>query len=172
MNTQTVYKIIVTFLLFLVLQLLVFRHFVIQDYAFCFMYIACILLLPNEIPPTWVIFISFLVGLTTDIFYDTAGVHASACTLIGYLRAYIIKFLFPNKGLESEVVISIAGMGTERFVRYLVIMVLIHHTFLFFIEAGTLQYFVVTLIKIISSVFVTTLTIVLLHVTFRGIQHK
>lgn len=172
MNTQTVYKIIVTFLLFIALQLLVFRNIVIQDYAFCFMYIAVILFLPYEISTTWVLVISFLVGLIVDIFYDTAGLHAAACVLIGYLRGPIVKFLFPNKGLESEIVFSINSMGTERFVRYVFIMTLIHHTFLFFVEAGTFQNLVVTVLKIISSVLVTTITIVLLHVLFRGIQQK
>lgn len=156
----------------MVLQLLVFRNVVIQDYAFCFMYIACILLLPKEVSPTWVIPISFLVGLIVDIFYDTAGVHASACVLIGYLRTYIVPLLLPNRGLETDVVLSINGMGTERFVRYIFIMTLIHHTLLFFVEAGTFQFFVVTIIKIVSSVLVTTLSIMLLHVVFRGVQHR
>lgn len=172
MNTQTISKTVLTFLLFIILQLLVFRNIVIQDYAFCFMYIACILLLPNEVSQTWVIPISFLVGLIIDVFYDTAGVHASACVLIGYLRTYIVQFLFPNRGLETDVVLSINGMGTERFVRYIFIMTLIHHTLLFFVEAGTFQFFVVTIIKTISSVLVTTLTIVVMHVVFRGIQHR
>ncbi|MFB0907130.1 MAG: hypothetical protein QMB03_02400, partial [Spirosomataceae bacterium] len=70
------------------------------------------------------------------------------------------------------VVLSINGMGTERFVRYIFIMTLIHHTLLFFVEAGTFQFFVVTIIKIVSSVLVTTFTIVLLHVVFRGVQHR
>jgi hypothetical protein len=156
MKTQTISKTVLTFLLFMILQLLVFRNIVIQDYAFCFMYIA----------------ISFLVGLIIDIFYDTAGVHASACVLISYLRTYIVQFLFPNRGLETDVVLSINGMGTERFVRYIFIMTLIHHTLLFFVEAGTFQFFVVTIIKIVSSVLVTTFTIVLLHVVFRGVQHR
>lgn len=172
MNTQTISKIVFTFLLFLALQLLLFRNIVVQDYAFCFMYIACILLLPNEVSSTWVIPISFLVGLIIDIYYDTAGVHTSACVLIGYLRGYIVRLLFPNRGLETDIVISINGMGTERFVRYIFIMTLIHHTLLFFVEAGTFQFFVVTIIKIVSSVLLTTLSIVLLHVVFRGTQHR
>lgn len=172
MNTQTVWKIALTFLLFLALQLFVLRGFVIEDYAFCFMYIACILLLPYEVSPSWVIVIGFLVGLVVDIFYDTAGVHASASVLISYLRPYIIRFLLPNRELDADIAISINGMGTERFVRYIFIMTLIHHTFLFFVEAGTFQFFVVTIIKIVSSVLVTTLSIVLLHVVFRGIQHR
>lgn len=172
MNTQTISKTVLTFLLFIVLQLLVFRSVVIEDYAFSFIYIACILLLPNTVSQSWVIPISFLVGLIIDVFYDTAGVHASACVLIGYLRNYYVQFLFPNRGLEIDVVLSINGMGTERFVRYVFIMTLIHHTLLFFVEAGTFQFFVVTIIKIVASVLLTTLSIVVLHVAFRGIQHR
>jgi rod shape-determining protein MreD len=106
MNSQTVIKLVLTFVIYLVLQILVIRNFVFFDVAFCFVYIACILLIPDEIDPIWVILISFLIGLLVDIFYNTAGVHASACVLIGYLRSYIIKFLFPTKGVENDITIS------------------------------------------------------------------
>ena len=162
MNAQTVIKLVLTFVIYLLLQILVIRNFVLFDVAFCFVYIACILLLPNnEISPTWVIFISFLVGLVIDIFYNTAGIHASASVLIGFLRGYILKFLFPTKGLETDIVISIKDMGIERFARYVAIMAFLHHTMLFFVEAGNLQYFLITILKIVSSVIFTSLMILI-----------
>lgn len=163
MNSQTVIRLIVTFFIYLLLQIVVLRNFVFFDVAFCFVYIACILLLPDEIPPVWVILISFLTGLLVDIFYNTAGVHASASVLIGYLRGYIIKFLFPTKGIENEIVISLKDMGAERFVRYVAILTLIHHTTLFFVEAGGFAFFLITILKIICSVVFTSFMIIILQ---------
>ncbi len=163
MNAQTVIRLTITFLIYLILQIVVVRNFVLFDVAFCFIYIACILLLPNEIPPTWVIVISFLIGLLVDIFYNTAGVHASACTAVGFMRGYIIKFLFPTKGLDTEVVITLEDMGGERFVRYVAILTFVHHTILFFVEAGGVQFFLITLLKVICSVLFTTFMIVILQ---------
>lgn len=163
MNSQTVIKVVLTFVIYLVLQIVVLRNFVYFDVAFCFVYIACILLLPEEIDPIWIILISFLIGLLIDIFYNTAGVHASASVLVGYLRGYVIKFLFPTKNVENEITISLKEMGGERFVRYVAILTIIHHSMLFFIEAGSFQFFLITVLKIICSVIFTTLLIIILQ---------
>ncbi len=163
MNSQTVIKVVLTFVIYLVLQIVVLRNFVFFDVAFCFVYIACILLLPDEIDPIWVILISFLIGLLVDIFYNTAGVHASASVMIGYLRGYIIKFLFPTKGVENEITISLKDMGGERFIRYVAILTIIHHSMLFFVEAGGFQIFLITVLKVICSVIFTTFLIVILQ---------
>lgn len=163
MNSQTVIRLVLTFVIYLILQIVVIRNFVFFDVAFCFVYIACILLLPDEIAPVWVILISFLIGLLVDIFYNTAGIHASASVLIGYLRGYIIKFLFPTKGVENEVVITLKDMGAERFVRYVAVLTLIHHSTLFFVEAGGFHFFLITILKIICSVVFTTFMIIILQ---------
>jgi len=163
MNSQTVIKLVLTFVIYLVLQIVVLRNFVFFDVAFCFVYIACILLLPDEVDPIWVILISFLIGLLVDIFYNTAGVHASASVMIRYLRGYIIKFLFPTKGVENEITISLKDMGGERFVRYVAILTIIHHSMLFFVEAGGFQFFLITVLKIICSVIFTTFLIIILQ---------
>lgn len=163
MNSQTVIRLVLTFVIYLILQIVVIRNFVFFDVAFCFVYIACILLLPDEISPIWVILISFLIGLLVDIFYNTAGIHASACVLIGFLRSYVIKFLFPTKGVENEVVITLKDMGAERFVRYVAVLTLIHHSTLFFVEAGGFQFFLITILKIICSVVFTTFMIIILQ---------
>ncbi|GAB2615170.1 hypothetical protein GCM10027035_09650 [Emticicia sediminis] len=163
MNSQTVIKLVLTFVIYLVLQIVVLRNFVFFDVAFCFVYIACILLLPDEVDPIWVILISFLIGLLVDIFYNTAGVHASASVMIGYLRGYIIKFLFPTKGVENDITISLKDMGGERFVRYVAILTIIHHSMLFFVEAGGFQFFLITVLKIICSVIFTTFLIIILQ---------
>lgn len=163
MNSQKVIKLILTFSIYLLLQIVILRNFVFFDVAFCFVYIACILLLPYEIAPTWVILISFLVGLFVDIFYNTAGIHASACVMIGYLRSYIVKFLFPNKGVENEVSLTMQDMGGERFIRYVAILTIIHHSMLFFVEAGSFQFFLITVLKIVCSVVFTTFMIITLQ---------
>ena len=163
MNSQTVIKLVLTFVIYLVLQIVVLRNFVFFDVAFCFVYIACILLIPDEIDPIWVILISFLIGLFVDIFYNTAGVHASASVMIGYLRGYIIKFLFPTRGVENDITISLKEMGSERFVRYVAILTIIHHSMLFFVEAGGFQFFLITVLKIICSVIFTMFLIIILQ---------
>jgi hypothetical protein len=163
MNTQTVIRLVITFALYLILQIFVIRNFVLFDVAFCFVYVGCILLLSYEIGTTITLLLSFLIGLTVDVFYNTAGVHAAATVMMGYFRGSVVKFLFPTKGLETEIVISLKDMGAERFIRYVAILTLLHHTVLFFIEAANPQLFIITVLKIVCSVVFTTFMIFLLQ---------
>ncbi len=102
MNTQTLFKVIGTVLLYLFLQVFIVRNLVFFEVAFCFVYISIILFLPSNTPVSAVLLIAFLTGLSVDLFYNTAGMHASASLLLAFLRSYIIKVLFPTKGLESH----------------------------------------------------------------------
>jgi hypothetical protein len=83
--------------------------------------------------------------------------------MIGYLRGYIIKFLFPTRGVENDITISLKEMGSERFVRYVAILTIIHHSMLFFVEAGGFQFFLITVLKIICSVIFTMFLIIILQ---------
>lgn len=172
MNTQALIKIIGTVFLYLFIQLFVVRNLVFFDLAFCFVYISVILFLPNNISISALLLIAFLIGLLVDMFYNTAGIHASACLFIAFLRSYILKVLFPTRGLETELVISVDGMGMERFIRYVIIMTFIHHSYLFFVEAGSFHFFLNTSLKIVGSVLFTSLVIFLFHIYFKSLQNS
>ncbi len=172
MNTQTLFKVIGTVLLYLFLQVFIVRNLVFFEVAFCFVYISIILFLPSNTPVSVVLLIAFLTGLSVDMFYNTAGMHASASLLLAFLRSYIIKVLFPTKGLDTELVISLDGMGMERFIRYIVILTFIHHLYLFFLEAGSLNYFLNTSLKVVASVMFTSVVTFLLHVYFKSLQNS
>ncbi len=172
MSTQSLIKILGAIVLYLFLQVFVVRNLVFFDVGFCFLYISVILFLPNTVPVSGVLVIAFLVGLVIDIFSNTAGLHASACVLIAFLRSYILKILFPTRGLETELVISLEGLGTERFIRYIVIMTFTHHLYLFFIEAGTIQFFLNTSLKVVSSVLFTSLVVFLMHIYLKSLQNS
>ena len=96
MSTQSLIKIIGAVVLYLFLQVFVVRNLVFFDVSFCFLYISVILFLPNTLPVSGVIIIAFFIGLSVDVFSNTAGLHASACVLIAFLRSYILKILFPT----------------------------------------------------------------------------
>lgn len=151
------------FLLYLVLQILLVRNLVLFDYAFCFIYIACILLLPNELGLTWLLLIAFVTGLIVDTFYNTLGMHAAASVLMAYCRPLIVRSQIDVPGLETRIEFSLRELGVGAFFRYVLILALIHHTALFFIEASSLTLLVPTLIRVAASALFTTVSIVLIQ---------
>jgi len=151
------------FLLYLVLQILLVRNLVLFDYAFCFIYIACILLLPNELGLTWLLLIAFATGIIVDTFYNTLGMHAAASVLMAYCRPLIVRSQIDVPGLETRIEFSLRELGVGAFFRYVLILALIHHTALFFIEASSLTLLIPTLIRVAASTLFTTVSIVLIQ---------
>lgn len=151
------------FLLYLVLQILLVRNLVLFDYAFCFIYIACILLLPNELGLTWLLLIAFVTGIIVDTFYNTLGMHAAASVLMAYCRPLIVRSQIDVPGLETRIEFSLRELGVGAFFRYVLILALIHHTALFFIEASSLTLLIPTLIRVAASTLFTTISIVLIQ---------
>lgn len=118
-----------------------------------FPYVLFILLLPFETPKLVVLFASFFLGLTIDMFYDTAGMHAAVCTLIGFLRYYILKLLSPREGYEPGLMPNVDSMGSVWFITYSLIIIFIHHLFFFYLEIFRFGEFMRTL----SRVFLSTI---------------
>lgn len=163
MTFREIVSTVLLFLLYLVLQIVLVRNLVLFDYAFCFVYIACILLLPNETSLTWLLLIAFVTGIVVDMFYNTLGMHAAATVLMAYCRPFIVRAQIDVPGIESRIEFSLKELGTGAFFRYVAILALIHHTALFFIEASSLSLIIPTLIRVIASTLFTTLSIVLIQ---------
>ena len=58
-----------------------------------YLYFIFILWLPFKMGRWGVLVLSFLFGLTMDFFTGTMGLHAAACTLIGYIRPFLLSLL-------------------------------------------------------------------------------
>lgn len=75
----------------------------------------------------------------------------------------MVRGIFSNRGGDADIQLSWEGMGTERFIRYLIILVTIHHLLLFFIEVGHVDYLVLTILKTLGSVVYSVVVISFLH---------
>ncbi|GAB3555899.1 hypothetical protein [Spirosoma fluminis] len=151
------------FVLYLTLQILLARNIVLFDYAFCFVYIACILLLPNEMSMTWLLLIGFATGIIIDTFYNTLGMHAAATVLMTYCRPLVVRAQIDVPGMESRIEFSLQELGTGPFFRYVFIMALIHHLALFFIEASSVALLIPTLIRVAASTLLTSVSVLLIQ---------
>jgi len=157
---------IVSFFIYLFYQVLILQNVVLFHTAFCFLYIAYLLVLPVETNPMALIAIGFVMGLSIDTFYDSLGLHAFACVLIMYLRNYWLSNLTPQGGYNSNDTPSLALNGLQWFTVYATPMVFIHHSVLFFAEAGGFDMFWFTLWKIITSTLFTLLVILIAQFLF------
>jgi hypothetical protein len=148
---NNIIKISIRFILLVLLQVLIVQNIRLGSYIILFPYILFILLLPFETPKLGVLALSFLIGITIDIFYDTAGMHAAACTLIGYSRHFILKLLSPRDGYETGLIPNVDSMGPVWFITYSAIIIFIHHLFFFYLEIFRFNEFFRTLLRVFLS---------------------
>jgi len=149
------------FIVVLLFQVLVMDNVMINGYMIPYIYILFILLLPFE-TPRWLQLISgFALGLAMDLFTGSAGMHTAATVLIAFARPYLLGILAPRDGFEPETYPRIYYYGFTWFLKYTVLIVLLHHLALFYLEVFQLKDFFSTLLRVILSTILSTSTIVL-----------
>jgi hypothetical protein len=154
---------IVFFFVYVLVQVMLLKNLVIFDSAFCFLYVAFILLLPFELSVILTLLVGFIVGFTVDIFYSSMGIHAFATVLMSYLRNYWLSVITPQGGYDVGNSPTIATNGVQWFLVYAIPLVFIHHFVLFFLEASGFDMFWFTMLKIIGSLLFTMTVIVFLQ---------
>lgn len=163
----------IRFFVLILLQVLIVQNIRLGSYIILFPYILFILLLPFETPKLAVLLLAFITGLSIDMFYDTAGIHAAACTLIGFSRFYVLKLLAPREGYDLGLTPTIDSMGTLWFVMYAASLIFIHHLFLFYLEIFRFNEFFRTLFRVILSTIGTFIFVYVIQFLFyKSSQHK
>lgn len=166
MNSRDYILHVFYFVVYLALQIFLMRNMVLFDVAFCFVYIAFILLLPFDTSPVFLLVLGFGTGLLIDVFYDTLGMHAAASTVVAYFRPYIIRLNTPRGGYEHSARLTLQSMGMEWFAPYSLILIFLHHAVLFFVEASQFNLFFFTLLKTIASTAFTFVVVTVIQYLF------
>ena len=156
------------FILLILLQVLLFNNIQFSGYINPYVYVMIILLLPFDIPGWLLLIVSFLTGLTIDFFSSSPGMHASATLLAGFTRPYVLRLISPRDGYESGSDLSMPAYGFKWFFIYTLIMVLIHHTILFYLEVFRFADFFRTLLRVLLSSLFTIIFILLAEFYRKG----
>ena len=103
--------------------------------------------------------IGFLAGLIIDIFGDTAGMNALACTILGAVRETVVKLYVTHDDEIADPVPSAKTLGPGAYIKYLLTMTFVYCLSVTFIEAFTLHDFLLSLYRVVGC---TALTFVIL----------
>lgn len=152
---------LLSFVVLVFLQVFILNNIQFSGYINPYIYVLFILILPFETPKWLLLVLAFILGLTVDLFSGTIGMHSSATVFMAFFRPYVLKVISPRDGYESETLPQLRYYGAGWFIRYSVILILIHHFFLFFIEVFRFSDFFATLARVIlSSVFTIILVLI------------
>ncbi|MBX9782020.1 MAG: rod shape-determining protein MreD [Chitinophagaceae bacterium] len=161
-------KYIVRFLLLILTQVFVLNHIPpLHQYITPLLYFVFILWLPFNTGRSALLVISFLTGLTVDLFTVTPGMHAAACVLIGYVRPFIINIIVPQQGAEFNYrEPSAISLGNVQYIIYVSVLTLLHHGMLFTVQAFQFGNILYILLKTLGSCIISFLLILIVELVF------
>jgi len=154
-------KNILRFLLFILLQITIIRHLDLGIYFNPFLYVTAILMLPFRTDKSLVLLIAFTTGLIIDMFYNTMGMNAAACTFMAYCRPRVFRFYAPVGGYTADATATINSMGIRWMIGYAGTLILLHHFILFYLEIFSFHDFFTTLAKVILSGIATLILLLI-----------
>ena len=145
------------FLVLVILQIWILNKIHLFGFATPLFYTYFILKLP-DIGRNPLLFIACFLGLVIDFFSYTLGLNMLACTMMGFSRHYAINTFAPRDMSESFVP-SVETFGFPLFMRYALVLTLIHHLIFFVTESFTFLDPLTLLLKIAGSFILTMLLI-------------
>ena len=132
--TNDFIKYFLIFLICILTQALIFNHIVLFHVAIPVVFIYFIIRLPISLKLTWVFTLAFFTGLIMDIFSDTPGVNALACTIIAALREPIYYAYVPKDDVTCRLTPSISNIGIINYGKFLLTFIAIYCLLAFTIE--------------------------------------
>jgi hypothetical protein len=153
-------KYVLMFFSLVLAQVLIFNQVQFSGFFNPYAYLLFIILLPLSTPRYLVLILAFLLGLTIDIFSNSLGVHSAATVFAAYARPLVIRVISNREDDKSDY----PGLHQNKliwFVNYVLIMVLLHHTVLFYLEVYTFTNFFNTFYRVIFSSLFSIIIIVL-----------
>ena len=147
------------YLLIMVLQVLLFDQLQLWGACHPYIYVLCLLMMPITLPHSADMLIGAFAGFIMDIFCNSLGVHMAACILIMFIRPYLLSAVVNAKDRLNEQ-ISLHALGMEAFVKYVVILVILHHLTVFTIAAWSWSHFGFVLVETAVSSLISILCII------------
>ncbi len=149
------------------LQIFVFNHINFLGSFQPYFYIVFVLFYPPYQNKYALLILSFLLGLTIDIFEYTGGIHAFALTFVAFLRNPIIKLLAGKQDYEMEF-FSFKSFSFAQWLFYMVILLVGHHIVLLLLENFKLSGVGPLLIKALINIGVTLVFVFIYKILFKN----
>jgi len=148
----------IRFIALIFVQVLILNHINFLGYINPYIYILFIALFPVKNNRIVLLLLSFLLGVTIDMFLDTGGIHAGACVFIAYVRPIILKSSFGMIYEHQTIRFDSVEFGSK--LTYFTLFTLLHHIVLFSLEIFSISKILLILQKtLFSSIFTILLSV-------------
>lgn len=142
---------ILLFIALSLVQIFLLNNLVAGSFLCPLIYVAFLILMRLDTMPIVMLACGLAMGSLMDLTMGVAGINTIATLLIAFLRPTLIRLVSPREEWREDGVPSPERMGQSLFWSYLVVMVLLHHTVFFSLEALSWGHLLRTVIRILVS---------------------
>lgn len=151
----------------MVLQVLLFDQLQLLGVCHPYIYILCLLMMPITLPHSADMIIGAIVGLVMDIFCNSLGVHTASCILLMFIRPYLIGAIVNDKDRLNEQ-ITLRTLGMEALLKYVVILVVVHHLMVFLLAAWSWSH----IGFVLAETFVSSLITISIIIGYNALSYR
>ena len=161
---------ILRFLILLVVQITVCQHVCLFGYMKPALFLLALFLLPLELPLSVQYFIGFATGFVVDAFAHTFGASSFACTLLMFIRPYIVKMLDGSNNVKFENINRpMPGVKDFRWVLlYTLLLTAVYEITQVLLETMTFKNFGHTLLVILGNTVFSVFVILCIEYIFHS----
>lgn len=142
------------YIIVMMLQVLLFDQLQLWGVCHPYIYVLCLLMMPITLSHSADMLIGAAAGFIMDIFCNSLGIHTAGCILIMFIRPYLLGAIVNDKDRLNEQ-ISLHAVGMEALVKYVVILVVLHHFVIFSLAAWSWSHMGFVLMETIVSSILT-----------------
>ena len=143
-------------LVLILVQVMLLNHLRLFRYFMPLVYLYPLIRLPMRTPRWIQIILGAFAGLVVDLFMNTPGLNLASATLVLYLRDTLLRWLSEEE--EDEEVYAFPSfrfMRPARYILYMTLMVLLHTSSLYLVEAFSVSLFIHIIPYILGSTAIT-----------------
>lgn len=132
---KTALNFVILFFVLIISQVVICNNICLFNTAIPIIFIYLIVRLPLSLNINIVLTIAFLTGLLVDIFSNTQGMNALACTILSFVRRHILRLYVPREEDISDGGVSIKSIGFTSYFKFLLTIVFLYCAMIFTIES-------------------------------------
>lgn len=157
--TKVILQYVLLFIALVLAQVVIFNRVCLFNVALPFLFIYFIIRMPLTLSTNWSMTLAFLLGTTIDIFSDTLGMNALACTIVGAVRRPLLRLYISRNEDIPMAEPSLRSLGIGVYMKYVLTVTLIYCSLIFSIEAFTFFNIGQLLLRTICSTILTSVLI-------------
>ncbi|MBJ2183918.1 MAG: rod shape-determining protein MreD [Muribaculaceae bacterium] len=153
--SKTIVNALLLLLVLVPAQAVIFNNLAVFGVALPLVFIYVLITLPVTTGANLVLTIGFLSGLAVDVFSDTPGLNALACTVLAFMRRPVLHLYLPLDDELGPAPLGLRSLGPENYLKYMLTMVLLYCFLVFTVEAFELFNLRLWILRIVCSTIYT-----------------